>query len=140
MDPKCELMYRWFEEVWNKQRETAIDEMFAANGIAHGLTDENGKDLVGPAGFKPFWRKFKTAFPDVKIKVVDTVCEGDKVVVHCVVRGTHRGDTLGIAPKNKPVEFSGTVIVIVKNGKIAEGWNHFDFLGMYQQLGAVTLN
>ena len=35
-DPKA-LVRRWFEEVWNKGREEAIDEMFAEDGVAHGL-------------------------------------------------------------------------------------------------------
>ena len=36
------LIHRWFEEVWNKGREEVIDELFAADGIAHGLADESG--------------------------------------------------------------------------------------------------
>ena len=44
---------RWFEEVWNKGREEAIDEMFAAEGVANGLVDESGQPLRGPEGFKP---------------------------------------------------------------------------------------
>ena len=32
-----ELSRRWFEEVWNKRRSETIDEMFAADRIAHGL-------------------------------------------------------------------------------------------------------
>ncbi|MBC7931852.1 MAG: ester cyclase, partial [Rubrivivax sp.] len=27
------LMRRWFEEVWNKGREDAIDELFAEEGL-----------------------------------------------------------------------------------------------------------
>jgi hypothetical protein len=34
------LIQRWFEEVWNKGRSEAIEEMFAADGIAHGLSDD----------------------------------------------------------------------------------------------------
>ena len=50
------LIHRWFEEVWNKGREEAIDEMFAADGIAHGLTEEGDRALRGGgAGFKPFF-------------------------------------------------------------------------------------
>jgi len=30
-------------------------------------------------------------------------------------------------------------IIRVENGKLAEGWNIFDQLGMMQQLGVVTL-
>ncbi len=36
------LLKRWFEEVWNKGRADAVEEMFAADGIAHGLSDDAG--------------------------------------------------------------------------------------------------
>ena len=60
------LIRRWFEEVWNKGREEAIDEMFAEDGIAHGLADESGEDMRGPTDYKPFFRKFREAFPTSK--------------------------------------------------------------------------
>ena len=34
-----EIVRRWFEEVWNKGHADTIDELFAENGIAHGLSD-----------------------------------------------------------------------------------------------------
>jgi len=70
---------RWFEEVWNKGREEAIDEMFAAEGVANGLVDESGQPLRGPAGFKPFFRKFREAFPEIEVTVEDAIAEGDRV-------------------------------------------------------------
>jgi hypothetical protein len=53
------LTRRWFEEVWNKAREGAIDELLAADGIAHGL-GEAGQDLRGPAEFRKFYRQFRS--------------------------------------------------------------------------------
>ena len=43
-----ELVRRWFEEVWNKGRADAIDEMFDENGIAHGLSDDPANPIKGP--------------------------------------------------------------------------------------------
>ena len=40
----------------------------------------------------------------------------------------------------QPVEFSGMTIVRIKDGKITEAWNEFDFMKMYQTLGALTLD
>jgi len=34
-------------------------------------------------------------------------------------------------------EFTGIAIVRVKDGKIIEAWNNFDFMKMYKQLGAI---
>jgi predicted ester cyclase len=38
----------------------------------------------------------------------------------------------------KPVLLSGISIVRINNGKIVEGWDNWDQLGMLQQIGAYT--
>ena len=129
------LVHRWFEEVWNRGRAEAIDEMLDCDGVAHGLTDQSGNELCGPEGFKPFFESFRSAFPDIQVSVEDTVTEGDKIAARCIVRGTHRGEGVGIAPTGRPVEFTGMTIVRVRDGKIVEAWNNFDFMTMFQQLG-----
>jgi steroid delta-isomerase-like uncharacterized protein len=134
------LIRRWFDEVWNKGREEAIDELFDEQGVAHGLAGESGEPLRGAAGFKPFFRSFRGAFPEIEVVVEDTVCEGDKVAARCAVRGRHAGDTLGFAATDRPVEFDGICIVRIANGKIVEAWNSFDFMSMFRQLGALRLD
>jgi steroid delta-isomerase-like uncharacterized protein len=131
------LTRRWFEEVWNQGRAEAIDEMFAADGLAHGLSDDPSKPLRGPAAFKEFHTKFREAFPDIVVTVEDTIAEGDKIAARCTVRGKHTGDTLGFAATQAPMEITGILIVRIKDGQIVEGWNNFDFMTMYKQLGAI---
>ena len=133
------LIRRWFEEVWNKGREEAIDEMFAEDGIAHGLADESGKTMRGPADYKPFFRNFRSAFPDIEVIVEDMVSEGDKVAARCRVRGKHQSDSLGFAATLQPMEITGITIVRVHDGKIVEAWNNFDFMNMFRQLGKLTI-
>lgn len=132
-----ELFRRWFEEVWNKGRVDAIHEMFAEDGIAHGLSDDPDRPMRGPADFANFHATFRNAFPDMIITVEDAISEGDKVAARCSVRGKHTGDSLGIAATQTPVEFTGISIVRIKDGKIVEAWNNFDFMKMYRQLGAI---
>lgn len=134
------LIRRWFEEVWNKKREEAIDELFDEEGVAHGLAGDAGDDLRGAAGFKPFFRRFRDAFPDLRVVVEDTVAEGDKVAARCSVSGSHQSDALGFAASGQPVEFDGITIVRVRDGKIVEAWNNFDFMAMFVQCGAVQIN
>jgi steroid delta-isomerase-like uncharacterized protein len=129
------LARRWFEEVWNKGRAAAIDELLAANGVVHGL----GEDMRGPSAFKPFYAAYRDAFPDVRIEIEDLVAEGDKVAFRWSATATHRGGGLGFPATNKPVRFSGMGFLRAENGKLVEGWNTFDQLGMLQQLGVVTL-
>jgi len=131
------LIQRWFEDVWNRGRSEAIDELFAADGIAHGLSDDGEDPMRGPADFKLFHSKFKEAFPDMVVTVDDMIAEGDKVAARCSVKGKHAGDSLGFAATQAPVDFAGITIVRIKNGQIVEAWNHFDFMKMYRQLGTI---
>jgi steroid delta-isomerase-like uncharacterized protein len=125
----------WFDEVWNQGREDTIDRLFARDGVAHGLSGSDGASMRGPEAFKPFFRKFRGAFPDIRVEVVRTVSEGDMVTAHCHVTGSHRGDALGQSATGKPIDIWGTSIAQVRDGQIIEAWNHFDFLTLYQQLG-----
>ena len=131
------LIRRWFDEVWNKGRAGAIREMFAEDGIAHGLSDDAANPLRGPAGFLPFHAQFRGAFPDIEVVVEDQIAEGDMVATRCSVRGKHVGDSLGFAATQAPVEFTGITITRIKDRKIVEAWNNFDFMRMYRQLGAI---
>ena len=131
------LMRCWFEEVWNKGRVEAIPEMFADEGIAHGLSDDPASPLRGPAGFLPFHAQFREAFPNIEVVVEDQIAEGDRVATRCSVRGKHAGDSLGFAATGSPVEFTGITITRIKDGKIVEAWNNFDFMKMYKQLGTI---
>lgn len=129
------LVRRWFEEVWNKGRADAIDEMLDENGIVHGLSDDPSNPLKGPTGFRPFHTLFREAFPNLIVVVEDTVAEGDKVAARCSVRGKHEGDFLERAATQSSVEFTGISIVRIYNGKIVEAWNNFDFMTMHKQIG-----
>jgi predicted ester cyclase len=93
--------------------------------------------MLGPAGFKLVHEQFRGAFPDITVVVEDMIAEGDKVAARCSVRGKHTGDHLGVAATNTPVDFTGISIVRIKDGKIVEGWNNFDFMRMNQQIGAI---
>ena len=134
------FVHRWFEEVWHKGREEAIDEMFAEDGVGYGLPTPNGEPIRGPKDFKPFFRQFREAFPNIRVNIVETVSEGDKIAAVCRVSGALEGESLGVSPSKQPVEFTGILVLRLKDGKIIEAWNEFNFMAMYQQLNALTLN
>ena len=130
-----ELVRRWFEEVWNKGRVEAIEEMFDANGIAHGLSDDPENPIKGPRDFRPFHTVFRDAFPNMMIVIEDMVAEGDKVAARCSVRAKHEGEFLGRSATESPVDFAGITIVRIDKGKIVEAWNNFDFITLHRQVG-----
>jgi predicted ester cyclase len=131
------LIQRWFEEVWNQGNSKTIDELLDENGVIHGLADASGQPVRGLQAFHDFHDQFRGAFSGLYVSVDDVIAEGDRVVARCSVRGKHTGESLGFAATNAPIQFEGIAIVRIKDGKIVEAWNQFDFLEMNKQLGVL---
>lgn len=128
------LIRRWFEDLWNQGREETIELLIAPQAKLFGLAG-GGVAVTGPQEFKPFFRQFRAAFPDITITVDRTVAEADLVVAHCRVTGTHSGDGLGTPATGSKVEFTGMCMARFSGGQVVEAWNSFDFLTCYQQVG-----
>jgi len=137
VNDRVTLMHEWFEQVWNQGDTGAIDRFMHPDAVIHGLRDVDGTELQKKVHFLPFFQRYRDAFPDLQIVVEDVVVEGDKIAGRCVVRGTHRGHTLGFAATNRPVEFSGMCFVRVRDGQIIESWNNFDMATLGMQLQPV---
>ncbi len=130
------LVYRWYEEVWNKQNERVIDELLSDDIVLYGLSESPTEFATGPAAFKKYWRTILTALPDIQISVESTIAEDEKVVARCRVRATHLGEGLGVPPTGKKIHITGISISTFSNGKAIEAWNSFDMLSIYRQIGA----
>jgi predicted ester cyclase len=84
-----------------------------------------------------FLGAFIAAFPNIHHSIEDQIAEGDQVASRIVVRGTHKGELMGIPPTGKDIEFNAINIHRIVNGRVAEQWIVSDGLGMMQQLGVI---
>ena len=115
------LTLRWFEQVWNNGQESAIDEMMDTKAVVHGI---DAVSKPGPEGFKPFYHSFRKQFPQINVEVENVVSGGGYETSRCIMQAT--------TITGQKVNFTGMTFIQVKDGKITEAWNNFDFLGMYQ--------
>lgn len=127
-----ELAKRWFEEVWNKRRREAIDEMLAPSAVIY----EGGDQAIGPAGFRPFFDRITASFSDMRVSIQDVIAEDEMVCVRWSCRMLHTGDGLGLPASNKQLNTTGITIVRIKDGKFVGGWQNWDMLGLIQQIKA----
>lgn len=127
------LVRRFFEQVWNRKDETAVDEFLAPDCIAYGLPDPDAV-LRGPEEFKAVFRMFVGAFPDVKISIQDVIAAGDRVAVRWTSTGTHLGPHLGFPPSGKSITLDGATIGIIRDGKIAQAWNMMDMGHLFDSI------
>lgn len=123
---KDSFSYKWFTEVWNNGRREMIDELMLPGTTAHGNLEK--EPPRGAEGFRLFYDGFTGQFKDIKVTVDDVISEGDTECARLSVQAEH-------LQSGVKVDFTGMCMIKLHEGKIAEAWNNFDFLTMYQQLG-----
>lgn len=130
-----ELATRWMETIWNQKRVDAVDALVHDDVVIHDPA--TGSASVGVAEYKAVVRALQEAVPDVRITVTETVTQGDRVAFRATVTGTHTGPGLGFEPSGRAFRITGMALGHYRDGKLVEGWNHFDLLGLFEQLGAL---
>jgi len=130
-----ELARRLYEELWNKRRLEAADELLSPDFVSHD--PQSPTALKGLEGYKHAVQCYFDAFPDLHFTIEDQICEGDRVVTRWTSTATHKGDLAGIPATGRRISNSGIICHRVKDGKFVESWSNWDVLGMMQQLGAV---
>lgn len=131
------LMTRWYREVWREGKNETIYELVAPDASLHGQIAPN-VEIKGPEGFIAFAENIRNTFPDTEITVEDIFAVDDKVAARWVATGTHSGHGLGVPPSGKRIQITGITIARFKDGKIVEGWDNWDRLGMLEQIGAYS--
>lgn len=119
-------------EEFNQGNLSVIDELFAPDFVYH---DPANPTVHSRQDYKQWLTQFRAAFPDVRISVEDMLAEGDKVAYRYTLRATQSGSWRGAPPTGKPISVTAIVIARLTGGKIAEGWQNADALGLVQQLG-----
>ncbi len=131
------LMQRWYREVWRERNDETIRELLAPNARLWGQIAPD-QEITGPEGFIAFAQRIREAFPDAEVVVEDAFAVNDKVAVRWTATGTHKGDGFGVPATGKRIRIRGTTIARIVDGKVVEGWDNWDRLGMLEQIGAYT--
>lgn len=100
----------------------------------------NGEcEADGVAGYAEMLNQFRSAFPDLEHSCDDIMSDGDRVAERFTTTGTHRGEFQGVPATGKRVEFTGTSIFVVRDGKIVEERTSTDLLALMTQLGVIPV-
>jgi steroid delta-isomerase-like uncharacterized protein len=128
-----------FNEAFNHGDLDAAATCFAEDCRNHGRQ-------VGRAGVRKVLEEIKTNFPDARLTTLNSVAEGEWVVVRCAYSGTHRGTSsfpvdggmlVGLPPTGRSFEVQHMHMYRMFNGKIAEHFANRDDVGMMRQLGLI---
>jgi predicted ester cyclase len=135
------LVGRWFTEFWGKTCNLGVVDDLAAPGML--LQYSLHAPRRGHEDIKAFMTGFREAFPDLNFwGAADLIAEGDSVVGRWEGGGTHTGPAfsdflVGSLPPatGRTMRFTGTTVLRIENGKIAEEIGLDDGVTALQQLG-----
>lgn len=134
-DSNSALIRRWFEEVWNKKRIEAIDEMVAPGSVSHG---HDAFKPISVAEMKQFVVAMLAGFPDIHFELEEPVSQGDRASAFWRAEMTHTGAFMGVAPTGRKISIYGIGVARFRDGKIVESWNSWDQFGLMSQIGAIS--
>jgi predicted ester cyclase len=139
-DDNKAIVGRWFTDFWGETCKLGIvDELAAPDMLLQYSLHEPRR---GHTDIKAFMTGFRAAFPDLMFEgAADLIAEGDYVVGRWKGGGTHTGAAfsdflIGSLPAatGRKMYFTGTTVLRIANGKIAEEIGLDDGVTALQQL------
>lgn len=125
---------RYYEDVVNKG---AIDEVARFVSSDYTEVHDNTRHRLGVEGAQEHIRGVRETYPDLHLTIEQQIAEGEWVVTRVTMRGTHRGEWMGIKPTGKPIKVSAVNMDRVVDGRIVEHGGAANLLGPLLQIGAV---
>ena len=106
----------------NKKIVKYFYEVIVSENMLDKLSEYISEDciFVGVDGMRQHLMALKKTYPDYTMKILRQYEEDDYVISEYIMRGTHKGEFVGITPTNKILEITGIDIDKVTSGKIAE--------------------
>ena len=139
------LVGRWFTHFWGEKCNLEIVDELAAPDML--LQYSLHAPRRGHQDIKAFMTGFRAAFPDLNFwGAAELIAEGGYVVGRWEGGGTHTGTAfndflMGSLPAatGRRMHFTGTTVLRIKNGRIAEETGLDDGVMALQQLGLIQV-
>ncbi len=126
------LARRWFAEVWNQRKRETIFSLVDPACAGH----HEGEETTGPEDLAAMHDRLVGLLPDLKTIVEDVVADGDDAVVRWRFTGTHTGTVGPLKPTGRAVKVCGMTWLKFRDGRIVEGWDHWNQAAFLQQIQA----
>jgi len=106
-----DLVWRYFDERWNKRNYDIVDEL-----------DGRGD----PEGHKAWLRSVHANFSAYEETIDDMIAEGDRVALHFTSSGVLTGPYEGVGSAGDRVSFAGLALLRIANGHVVEDVAYWD--------------
>jgi len=126
------VVRRWINAAYNKGDWKVLDEVIAPNCVRH--EQASGVTGKGPDVERQVASLYRTAFPDMQLKIDEIIAEGNTVAVRWTVIGTNTGKLGDLPPSGKKIVTPGLSVCRISRGKIVEHFVSWDTAAFNQQI------
>jgi len=125
------IVHRYLQNVFSRRNAGAAAETCAREFVWHG---GSLGEFQGLQEYHEVLTSLFEAFPDFELELLDTVADGDRVVVRFKIGGTHTGVFQRLPPAGRYVTGAGTSTFRLESSRIVEEWWQGDLLAILQQI------
>jgi steroid delta-isomerase-like uncharacterized protein len=113
---------KFVEEIFNGRKADAAKNYVTPDIVYHGV----GEEVKGLEEFKQWVAQDLTAFPDMKVTILDDFGEQNKIAIRWALKATHEKDFADLPATHKKFETQGMEILHFEGDKIKEAWTASD--------------
>lgn len=110
------------EEIFNARKTEMVKNFVTPDIIYHGMAEE----VRSLEEFKRWVAEDLSAFPDMKVTILDDFGEQNKVAIRWTLKATHEKDFADFPATHKKFETRGVDIFHFEGDKIKEAWTLCD--------------
>jgi len=136
---ETERVVRIFHESWDLREPERGAAVIAEDCQFEDVA--RGELLPGREGYQRDYQRWREAFPDGEVKIVNVIVQNSWAVVEFVNRGTQTGplhSSLGtFPPSGRRMEVRYCSVMRVADGMVVEGRDYYDAASIARQLKLV---
>jgi steroid delta-isomerase-like uncharacterized protein len=113
---------KFVEDIFNSRKTEMAKNYVTSNILYHGM----GEEVTGLENFKRWVDEDLSAFPDMKVTILDGFGDQNKIVIRWNLKATHEKDFADFPATHKRFETQGVDIFHFEGDKIKEAWTLSD--------------
>ena len=113
---------KFVEDIFNARKTEMTKNYVTSDIIYHGM----GEEVTGLENFKQWVAEDLSAFPDMKVTILDGFGDQNKIAIRWTLKATHEKDFADIPATHKKFETQGVDIFHFEGDKIKEAWTLSD--------------
>ncbi|MFI0717615.1 ester cyclase [Streptomyces sp. NPDC021224] len=126
---------RILTEAFSKGDTEVLDELMTEDFVNHNAPP--GMD-TSREGVKSVIKIERQGFPDLKAEIIRDFEDGEYVIQHVKLTGTHKGLVFGAEPTGRVISWNEIHIAKVRDGRVSDHWACNDLHVLMIQLGQIA--